>query len=260
MAGKRKINASEIGKDILDFDAKVMFMDLNRTCTYPEGNLLNSVSKHLKKIARHPLYSLRWEEAYLSAYLRDVLSDIGGIGIFKPAVFRAACKAVKPNKEDVDAAELNFYKKYQTPYITDLIGLFKETGKDKKVILTTMNVYVDPAMQHFGFDDKVSNEVKIVDGKVKFDFPMLNCEHKLNATKKKAEEYGTTLKKSIFVGNGFNDESLMEECGLGISSGQSVPHVEKFANYNVRGKYGFGPVVRHLKEEMLSRGYQPETQ
>lgn len=244
-----------IAKEIIEFNAPILVADLNKTCTYgtrvPD---INSVRVYTNNILRCPTKdNLRDIRIYTAEYLKDWLSD-DKIGSIKPAV----CKILFRNltKANFEKAEIDFLRRYETPYIKNFLELFKNSSeKTKKTIMVTRHVFPKPSVRYFGFDDHVSND-SIFDEKgrfIGFDISIRSGEDKLRATEKKLREYGSTLKECIVIADGVSDIPLVENAGMTIASPLAAPKIAKLSNYKINGKYGFMTLVKEFQQEMQSK-------
>lgn len=111
------------------------------------------------------------------------------------------------------------YKKTIFPEIASIIKDYKEQGCPVYFATSSIDIFVEPFMDHFEADGLISSKLEFIDDKTSGGFlgePAFGKE-KLKKVRQKAEELGIGLHECAFYSDSIHDRPLMETAGFPVA-------------------------------------------
>ncbi|MGN0137918.1 MAG: HAD family hydrolase [Candidatus Methanomethylophilaceae archaeon] len=119
--------------------------------------------------------------------------------------------------------------------IQETIACLKANGIRTVIISGGINLAAEMLAREFGFDDYIADEI------LAYDDGKLTGEGKMNVdlrdkginVRQYIEKYGTTMERTVSVGNSFTDIPMFKNSGMSIAFNPTDPYTQKAATHTV---------------------------
>jgi len=119
--------------------------------------------------------------------------------------------------------------------IQETIACLKANGIRTVIISGGINLAAEMLAKEFGFDDYIADEI------LAYDDGKLTGEGKMNVdlrdkginVRQYIEKYGTTMERTVSVGNSFTDIPMFKNSGMSIAFNPTDPYTQEAATHTV---------------------------
>ena len=119
--------------------------------------------------------------------------------------------------------------------IQETIACLKANGIHTVIISGGINLAAEMLAREFGFDDYIADEI------LAYDDGRLTGEGKMNVdlrdkginVRQYIEKYGTTMERTVSVGNSFTDIPMFKNSGMSIAFNPTDPYTQEAATHTV---------------------------
>ncbi len=119
--------------------------------------------------------------------------------------------------------------------IQETIACLKANGIRTVIISGGINLAAEMLAREFGFDDYIADEI------LAYDDGKLTGEGKMNVdlrdkginVRQYIEKYGTTMERTVSVGNSFTDIPMFKNSGMSIAFNPTDPYTQEAATHTV---------------------------
>lgn len=119
--------------------------------------------------------------------------------------------------------------------IQETIACLKANGIHTVIISGGINLAAEMLTKEFGFDDYIADEI------LAYDDGKLTGEGKMNVdlrdkginVRQYIEKYGTTMERTVSVGNSFTDIPMFKNSGMSIAFNPTDPYTQEAATHTV---------------------------
>lgn len=119
--------------------------------------------------------------------------------------------------------------------IQETIACLKANGIHTVIISGGINLAAEMLTKEFGFDDYIADEI------LAYDDGRLTGEGKMNVdlrdkginVRQYIEKYGTTMERTVSVGNSFTDIPMFKNSGMSIAFNPTDPYTQEAATHTV---------------------------
>lgn len=119
--------------------------------------------------------------------------------------------------------------------IQETIACLKANGIRTVIISGGINLAAEMLTKEFGFDDYIADEI------LAYDDGKLTGEGKMNVdlrdkginVRQYIEKYGTTMERTVSVGNSFTDIPMFKNSGMSIAFNPTDPYTQEAATHTV---------------------------
>ncbi|MGN0098182.1 MAG: HAD family hydrolase [Candidatus Methanomethylophilaceae archaeon] len=119
--------------------------------------------------------------------------------------------------------------------IQETIACLKANGIRTVIISGGINLAAEMLAREFGFDDYIADEI------LAYDDGRLTGEGKMNVdlrdkginVRQYIEKYGTTMERTVSVGNSFTDIPMFKNSGMSIAFNPTDPYTQEAATHTV---------------------------
>ena len=119
--------------------------------------------------------------------------------------------------------------------IQETIACLKANGIRTVIISGGINLAAEMLAREFGFDDYIADEI------LAYDDGRLTGEGKMNVdlrdkginVRQYIEKYGTTMERTVSVGNSFTDIPMFKSSGMSIAFNPTDPYTQEAATHTV---------------------------
>ena len=119
--------------------------------------------------------------------------------------------------------------------IQETIACLKANGIHTVIISGGINLAAEMLTKEFGFDDYIADEI------LAYDDGKLTGEGKMNVdlrdkginVRQYIEKYGTTMERTVSVGNSFTDIPMFKNSGMSLAFNPTDPYTQEAATHTV---------------------------